>query len=98
MQGYIKKLQDQFEVDKNQQREEYMRAFNKLKEEMAQMRGSSKGKEDEMSTLRSNLQAKMIENTELQSKLTALQTQLNQILEQNKDIATLSKQSADQQN
>jgi hypothetical protein len=40
----------------------------------------------------------MIENTELQSKLTALQTQLNQILEQNKDIASLSKLSADQQN
>jgi regulator of replication initiation timing len=65
---------------------------------MAQMRGSSKGKEDEMSTLRNNLQAKMIENTELQSNLTALQTQLNQILEQNKDIASLSKLSADQQN
>jgi hypothetical protein len=48
--------------------------------------------------LANNLQAKMIENTELQSNLTALQTQLNQILEQNKDIASLSKLSADQQN
>lgn len=40
----IKQMRDQFETDKLKQREEYMRAFNRMKEELAMVRSSTSGK------------------------------------------------------
>lgn len=37
----IKQMRDQFETDKLKQREEYMRAFNRMKEELAMVRSST---------------------------------------------------------
>jgi len=37
-------MRDQFETDKLKQREEYMRAFNRMKEELAMVRSSTSGK------------------------------------------------------
>ena len=40
----IKQMRDQFETEKLKQREEYMRAFNRMKEELAMVRSSTSGK------------------------------------------------------
>ena len=39
-----KQMRDQFETEKLKQREEYMRAFNRMKEELAMVRSSTSGK------------------------------------------------------
>jgi septal ring factor EnvC (AmiA/AmiB activator) len=44
----IKQMRDQFETEKLKQREEYMRAFNRMKEELAMVRSSTSGKSGQL--------------------------------------------------
>lgn len=48
MTAMIKMMKEQFEIEKQKQREEYMRAFMKLREEMQSMKSSTKGHDDEI--------------------------------------------------
>ncbi len=48
-------MKDQFEAEKMKQREEYMRAFNKMKEELQMIRQSTSGKTADLQTLQSSL-------------------------------------------
>ena len=63
----IKQMRDQFEGDKLKQREEYMRAFNRMKEELAMVRSATSGKAGQLDSLQSSLAQKIQENEELQS-------------------------------
>lgn len=47
----IKQMKEQYETDKLKQREEYMRAFNRMKEELAMVRQSTSGKAGQLDVL-----------------------------------------------
>ena len=51
----IKQMKEQFEGEKMKQREEYMRAFNKMKEELNLIRSSTSGKTADLQQLQSSL-------------------------------------------
>lgn len=68
----IKQMKDQHESEKNVQREEYLRAFNRLKEEMTMLRSGSKGKEDELEFYKKDMESMSSENMLLQNKIKEL--------------------------
>ena len=47
----IKQMRDQFETEKLKQREEYMRAFNRMKEELSMVRAATSGKAGQLDLL-----------------------------------------------
>jgi hypothetical protein len=85
----IKQMKDQFESEKLKQREEYMRAFNRMKEELAMVRSSTSGKSNQLDTLQSNLAAKIQENEELASQILLLEAKLKKLQEDLKNIDSL---------
>jgi hypothetical protein len=61
----IKQLKEQFENEKMAQREEYLRAFNRLKDELAGYKMNNKGKDGELSGLQIELQSRITEGEKL---------------------------------
>ena len=86
----IKQMRDQFETDKLKQREEYMRAFNRMKEELAMVRSSTSGKTGQLEQLQSNLAAKIQENEELANQVSLLEAKLKKLQEDLKNIDNLN--------
>ena len=72
-------MKDQFETDKLKQREEYMRAFNRMKEELAMVRQATSGKAGQLDSLQSNLAAKIQENEELLGQVSMLEAKLKKL-------------------
>lgn len=92
----IKQLKEQFDREKMAQREEYVRAFNRLKDELAGYKMNNKGKDGEVSGLQTELQNKIteaenlkIENQQLQAQITALEDKIKQLINDNKNIVEL---------
>lgn len=92
----IKQLKEQFDREKMAQREEYVRAFNRLKDELAGYKMNNKGKDGEVSGLQTELQNKIteaenlkIENQQLQAQMTALEDKIKQLINDNKNIVEL---------
>lgn len=92
----IKQLKEQFEREKMAQREEYVRAFNRLKDELAGYKMNNKGKDGEVSGLQTELQNRIteaenlkIENQQLQAQITALEDKIKKLINENRDINEL---------
>lgn len=92
----IKQLKEQFERDKLSQREEYMRAFNRMKDELNSYKQNNKGKDGEVDGLQTQLTNKItefenlkIENTLLKAQIDALEQKIKKLINDNKDILEL---------
>jgi hypothetical protein len=85
----IKQMKDQFETEKLKQREEYMRAFNRMKEELAMVRSTTTGKAGQLDVLQSNLAQKIQENEELAAQVSLLEGKLKKLQDDLKNIEIL---------
>lgn len=78
------------------QREEYVRAFNRLKDELNGYKMNNKGKDGEVSGLQTELQNRIteaenlkIENSQLQAQIIALEEKIKKLINDNRDINEL---------
>lgn len=89
--AFIQQLKGLHEKEKTEQREEYLRAFQRMKDEIATLRSEGKGKFDELEFYKKEVENKDGEILQMKARVKDLELRIDKILNEKKDVGELQR-------
>lgn len=90
--AFIQQLKGLHEKEKVEQREEYLRSFQRMKDEIASLRSESKSKFDELEFYKKEVENKDGEILQMKARMKDLELRIEKILNDKQDVGQLQKQ------
>ncbi|TNV87373.1 hypothetical protein FGO68_gene4873 [Halteria grandinella] len=87
--AFIQQLKGLHEKEKTEQREEYLRAFQRMKDEISTLRSEGKGKFDELAFYKKEVENKDGEILQMKARVKELEMRIEKILNEKKDVGEL---------